>query len=103
MQKSVTVRFVPPTAVKVPITTATVHTREWNVDKLLDHLRTSLEPQLQAELGEDVEVEVVAARQPDIRLNNVKPRGSLSDWKESVGEAIGEVMGGVDPEDFLSP
>lgn len=103
MQKTVTIRFVPPAAIKIPVTTATVHTREWNVEKLLEHLRTSLEPQIQAELGGDVEVQVVVARQPDIRLDNVKPRGSISDWKESVGEAIGEAMSGVGPEDFLTP
>lgn len=103
MQKSVLIRVVPPAAIKIPTTTATVHTREWDLEKLLDHLKATLEPQIHAELGDDVEVQVVTGRQPDIRLNNVKPRGGITEWKEGLGEAIGEAMGDVDPEDFLSP
>lgn len=99
MQKSVVIRFVPPAPVKIPITNTVTRTREWNVEKLLEHLKASLEPRIQTELGADVEVQVVTARQPDIRLNNVKPRGSLTDWKEALGEAIGD----IDPEDFLAP
>ncbi|GMA14173.1 hypothetical protein GCM10025871_05040 [Deinococcus metallilatus] len=50
-----------------------------------------------------MEVEVVAARQVDMRLNNVEPRGSAPDWKASLGEAIEDALAKVDPEDFLTP
>lgn len=102
MDRSVEIRFVPPADVKVPVTTVTTHTRRWNVEKLLEHLRQSLEPRIQAELGDDVELRVVAARQPDIRLNHVKPKGGVTDWKAALGEAIGDAMGDIEPEDFLS-
>lgn len=103
MDKSVVIRFVPPVDVKIPVTTATTRTRSWNVEKLLMHLQASLEPQVKADLGEDVELQVIAARQADIRLNNVKPKGGVTEWKEALGEAIGDVMGDLDPDDFLSP
>lgn len=103
MQKSVLIKVVPPAAIKIPTTSSTVRTREWNLEKLLEHLKATLEPQIQAELGDDVEVQVVTGRQPDIRLNNVKPKGGVSDWKEGLGEAIGEAMGDLDPEEFLTP
>ncbi|BDP43326.1 hypothetical protein DAETH_32950 (plasmid) [Deinococcus aetherius] len=103
MHKSVVIRVVPPPAVKIPLTTAILRIREWDVEKLLDHLRESLEPRIHAELGEDVEVQVVAGRQSEIRLNNVKPRGGVVEWKEALGEAIGETMSEIDPEMFLAP
>lgn len=103
MHKSVVIRFVPPAPVKIPVTTTTVRTREWNVERLLKHLRLNLEERIQAELGTDVEVQVVAARQADIRLNNVKPKGGVTEWKETLGEAIGDVVSDIEPEDFLSP
>lgn len=101
MDRSVEIRFVPPADIKVKVSAAVTHTRKWNVERLMDYLRESLEPRIQEELGDDVEVRVVAARQPDIRLNNVKPKGGVTDWKAALGEAIGDAMGDIEPEEFL--
>ncbi|MPY68279.1 hypothetical protein F8S09_16610 [Deinococcus sp. SDU3-2] len=81
---------------------AATNTRKWNVERLIDYLWESLEPRIQGELGEDVAVRVVAARQPDIRLNDVKIKGGVTEWKAALGEAIGDAMGDIEPEDFLN-
>ncbi len=77
--------------------------RALDLERLIEHLRSSLRPRIHAELGEDVEVQVMTAQRPDIRLNNVKPKGGVTDWKEALGEAIADAMGDIDPEDFLAP
>lgn len=101
MDRTVEIRFVPPADIEVKVSAAVTHTRKWEVERLMDYLRESLEPSIQGELGEDVEVRVVAARQPDIRLNNVKIKGGVTEWKASLGEAIGNAMGDIEAEDYL--
>ncbi len=101
MHRTVTIKFVPPRPIKEKTGKTTTRERHWNTTKILELLRHQLTPTLRHELGDDLELQLVVARQADIQLNF--KLDAITDFKEHVGDLIGEVMSEVEPDTYLLP
>ncbi|SMB89248.1 hypothetical protein [Deinococcus hopiensis] len=99
MNKRILIRFVPPAPIKVPNGPKSTRLRTWKVDKLIGFLQEGLEPMM-GEAYPDVEFEVVEARAQEIRFDGWKPE-KPGDVRKAIGEMMGNVMEGIEAEEYL--
>ncbi|EYB69434.1 hypothetical protein DEIPH_ctg008orf0173 [Deinococcus phoenicis] len=100
MNKRIVVKFVPPAPVKVPNGKSTTRTRTWQVDRLIEFLRSGLEP-LVTEAYPGTELEVIEGRAADVRFDGWKPEKPAV-LREQIGEMIGTVMEDLEAEEYLN-
>ncbi len=102
MSGKVIIRFVAPAPIKERNSSgAVIRTRTWNTEKILGYLHGALESGVQGVLKLPVTLEVVEARASDIRFEGFKP-GKVTEAREAIGELIGDAMGEIDPEEYLT-
>ena len=102
MPRNVLIRFVPPAPIKTKTGKATTHIREWDGEKMAAFLQEGLEIWA-GDKYPDFEMRVAVSRQAEIRFENWKPeKQQAEELRAKIGEVIGQVMEGIEPENDLS-
>ncbi|UQN04986.1 hypothetical protein [Deinococcus sp. QL22] len=102
MNKKVLIRFVPPAPIKIAVSKGVSRTRDWNTDKLVGFLQEGLEIWA-ADAYPELELNVVDSRQAEIRFEGWKPdKESAAEMREAIGQQMGLVLEGIEPDEYLS-
>ncbi|AZI44367.1 hypothetical protein EHF33_15915 [Deinococcus psychrotolerans] len=102
MSRNVLIRFVRPPPVKISVSKAVTRTRQWDGEKMAAFLQEGLEIWA-ADKYPEFEMRVATSRQAEIRFENWKPeKKDAEELRAEIGEQIGLVMEGIEPEDYLS-
>ncbi|MFB9991578.1 hypothetical protein ACFFLM_06305 [Deinococcus oregonensis] len=102
MNKRVLIRFVPPAPIKVSVSKGLSRTRNWNTDKLVGFLQEGLEIWA-FDAYPELELAVVESHQAEIRFDSWKPdKEQAAEMREAIGEQMGIVLEGIEPDEYLS-
>jgi hypothetical protein len=102
MNKRVLIRFVPPAPIKVNVSKGISRTRDWDADKLVAFLQEGLEIWA-ADAYPELELAVVESHQAEIRFDGWKPdKEAAAEMREAIGEQMGMVLEGIEPDEYLS-
>ncbi len=94
--------FVIYEATKTKTGKAATHVREWDAEKIAAFLQEGLEVWA-ADKYPDFEMRRAVSCQGEIRFENRKPeKKHAEELRAEIGEEIGQIMEGTEPEDYLS-